>query len=110
MQMFGEFRNGILVTFWRVEDDYVSRLTPNPQPLMNQTEQGAREGATLWLVPVSISYERVPEQARLAEELLSSSRNREGAQGRVLEHQEQQQQQQEKQKHVGAVGLTGLLR
>ncbi|CAN0035385.1 unnamed protein product, partial [Hapterophycus canaliculatus] len=30
--------------------------------------QGAREGATLWLVPVSISYERVPEQETLAEE------------------------------------------
>lgn len=31
--------------------------------------QAAREGATLWMVPISISYERVPEQAALAEEL-----------------------------------------
>lgn len=78
---------------------------------MDQTEQGAREGATLWLVPVSISYERVPEQARLAEELLSSSCNKEGAQGRGLGQAKQQQQQhQEKQQPVRAVGLTELLR
>lgn len=37
--------------------------------------QAACDGATLWLVPVSISYERVPEQARLAEELSSAGRN-----------------------------------
>ncbi|CAM9189791.1 unnamed protein product, partial [Ectocarpus fasciculatus] len=61
--------------------------------------QGAREGATLWLVPVSISYERVPEQGRLAEELLSRGCSREagGATARG-------------QHSVGAVGLTGLLR
>lgn len=36
--------------------------------------QAAREGATLWLVPVSISYERVPEQAQLSKELASADR------------------------------------
>lgn len=80
-------------------------FNPHPYtqtPPCGKPEQGAREGATLWLVPVSISYERVPEQARLAEELLTP-RDREGSGGG---HQRRQQQQQ----HLGAVGLTGLLR
>lgn len=71
--------------------------------LVIKPEQGAREGATLWLVPVSISYERVPEQARLAEELLAA-REREGCQGGGGKRRPQQQQP------MGAVGLTGLLR
>eukprot|EP00752_Nemacystus_decipiens_P003513 g3241.t2 len=65
--------------------------------------QGAREGATLWLVPVSISYERVPEQATLAEDLLAA-RELEGS--KAGGHKRRQHQHE----HVGAVGLTGLLR
>ncbi|CAB1112580.1 unnamed protein product [Ectocarpus sp. CCAP 1310/34] len=63
--------------------------------------QGAREGATLWLVPVSISYERVPEQGRLAEELLARGCSREAGEGGAPARG---------QHTVGAVGLTGLLR
>ncbi|CAM9318219.1 unnamed protein product [Ectocarpus sp. 12 AP-2014] len=63
--------------------------------------QGAREGATLWLVPVSISYERVPEQGTLAEELLARGCSREAGEGGAPVRG---------QHAVGAVGLTGLLR
>lgn len=40
--------------------------------------QAARAGKTLWLVPVSISYERVPEQADLSAELSNANVEGEG--------------------------------